>query len=65
MTAPIGIAPRSWPAGPDALFRPRSLYLAAVLARLAEPRLAAGEGIAPGALRPLYLRPADIRRSGA
>jgi tRNA threonylcarbamoyladenosine biosynthesis protein TsaB len=48
----------------DALFRPRSLYLAAVLARLAEPRLVAGEGIAPGALRPLYLRPADIRPSG-
>jgi tRNA threonylcarbamoyladenosine biosynthesis protein TsaB len=45
----------------DALFRPRSLYLAAVLARLAEPRLAAGEGIPPGDLRPLYLRPADIR----
>jgi tRNA threonylcarbamoyladenosine biosynthesis protein TsaB len=48
---------------PAALFRPRSLYLAAVLARLAEPRLAAGEGIAPGALRPLYLRPPDIRPS--
>jgi tRNA threonylcarbamoyladenosine biosynthesis protein TsaB len=45
----------------DALFRPRSLYLAAVLARLAEPRLTAGEGIPPGDLRPLYLRPADIR----
>ena len=45
----------------DAVFPPRSLYLAAVLARLAEPRLAAGEGIPPGDLRPLYLRPADIR----
>jgi tRNA threonylcarbamoyladenosine biosynthesis protein TsaB len=49
---------------PDALFPARSLYLAAALARLAEPRLLAGEGIPPGALRPLYLRPADIRPSG-
>jgi tRNA threonylcarbamoyladenosine biosynthesis protein TsaB len=48
---------------PDALFRPRSLYLAAVLARIAEPRLAAGEGVPPGALRPLYLRPPDLRPS--
>jgi tRNA threonylcarbamoyladenosine biosynthesis protein TsaB len=49
---------------PDVLFPRRSLYLAAVLARLAAPRLAAGEGTAPGALRPLYLRAADIRPSG-
>jgi tRNA threonylcarbamoyladenosine biosynthesis protein TsaB len=49
---------------PDALFPLRTLYLAGTLARLAEPRLRAGEGIAPGALRPLYLRPADIRPSG-
>jgi tRNA threonylcarbamoyladenosine biosynthesis protein TsaB len=49
----------------DACFPPRSLYLAAALARLAEPRLAAGEGIPPAALRPLYLRPADIRPSSA
>jgi len=28
------------------------------------PRLAAGEGTSPGALRPLYLRAADIRPSG-
>ena len=49
---------------PDALFPRRSLYLAATLARLAAPRLAAGEGTSPGALRPLYLRAADIRRSG-
>jgi tRNA threonylcarbamoyladenosine biosynthesis protein TsaB len=48
---------------PGALFRPRSLYLAAVLARISEPRLGAGEGAAPGALRPLYLRPPDIRPS--
>jgi tRNA threonylcarbamoyladenosine biosynthesis protein TsaB len=47
---------------PDALFPRRSLYLAAALALLAEPRLLAGQGTAPGALRPLYLRPADIRR---
>jgi len=49
---------------PDALFPRRDLYLAGVLARLAAPRLAAGEGIAPGALRPLYLRAADIRPGG-
>jgi tRNA threonylcarbamoyladenosine biosynthesis protein TsaB len=47
----------------DALFPARSLYLAGTLALLAEPRLAAGEGTAPGALRPLYLRAADIRPS--
>jgi tRNA threonylcarbamoyladenosine biosynthesis protein TsaB len=46
---------------PDALFPRRSLYLAGTLARIAEPRLAAGEGTPPGALRPLYLRAADIR----
>jgi tRNA threonylcarbamoyladenosine biosynthesis protein TsaB len=49
---------------PDVLFPRRRLYLAAALARLAAPRLAAGEGTAPGALRPLYLRAADIRPSG-
>jgi hypothetical protein len=48
---------------PDALFPPRSLYLAGPLALLAGPRLAAGEGTPPGALRPLYLRAADIRPS--
>ena len=46
---------------PDALFPRRGLFLAGTLARLAEPRLAAGEGIPPGALRPLYLRAADTR----
>ena len=46
---------------PDALFPRRDLFLAGALARLAGPRLAAGEGTAPGALRPLYLRAADIR----
>jgi tRNA threonylcarbamoyladenosine biosynthesis protein TsaB len=49
---------------PDALFPRRGLYLAGALARLAVSRLAAGEGTAPGALRPLYLRAADIRPSG-
>ena len=49
---------------PDVLFPRRDLYLAGTLARLAAPRLAAGEGTAPGALRPLYLRAADIRRTG-
>jgi tRNA threonylcarbamoyladenosine biosynthesis protein TsaB len=48
---------------PDALFPARSLYLAGPLALLAGPRLAAGEGMPPGALRPLYLRAADIRPS--
>jgi tRNA threonylcarbamoyladenosine biosynthesis protein TsaB len=49
---------------PDALFPRRRLYLAATLARMAEPRLRAGEGVPPAALRPLYLRAADIRPSG-
>jgi len=49
---------------PEVLFPRRDLYLAGVLARLAAPRLAAGEGMAPGALRPLYLRAADIRPGG-
>jgi tRNA threonylcarbamoyladenosine biosynthesis protein TsaB len=49
---------------PDTLFPRRDLYLAGALARLAAPRLAAGEGTAPGELRPLYLRAADIRPSG-
>jgi tRNA threonylcarbamoyladenosine biosynthesis protein TsaB len=48
----------------DVLFPRLSLYLAGMLARLAAPRLAAGEGTPPGALRPLYLRAADIRPSG-
>jgi tRNA threonylcarbamoyladenosine biosynthesis protein TsaB len=49
---------------PDARFPRRRLYLAGTLARMADARLRAGEGIAPGALRPLYLRAADIRPSG-
>ena len=47
---------------PGALFPPRSLFLAGTLGRLAAPRLNRGEGVAPAALRPLYLREPDIRR---
>jgi tRNA threonylcarbamoyladenosine biosynthesis protein TsaB len=43
---------------PQAAFSPRSLFLAATLGRLAEPRLLAGEGAGPESLRPLYLREA-------
>jgi tRNA threonylcarbamoyladenosine biosynthesis protein TsaB len=39
-----------------ARFPDRSPFLAATLGRIAEPVLAAGGGIAPSALRPLYLR---------
>lgn len=46
---------------PRARFPRRSLFLAGTLGRLAEPRLAAGEGVGPEALRPLYLREAQIR----
>ncbi len=45
-----------------AVFPPRELFLAGTLGRLAAPRLAAGEGVSPDALRPLYLREADIRK---
>ena len=48
---------------PGAVFPQRGLYLAGTLARMAEPRLVAGEGVPPGALRALYLRAADIRPS--
>jgi tRNA threonylcarbamoyladenosine biosynthesis protein TsaB len=47
---------------PRAAFPRRSLYLAGTLGRLAEPRLAAGEGVGPEALRPLYLRDAPVRK---
>lgn len=47
---------------PKASFPARSLYLAGTLARLAAPRLAAGEGIPPASLQPLYLREADLRK---
>ena len=46
---------------PGAVFPRRSLYLAGTLGLMAEPRLAAGQGIGPEALRPLYVRDADIR----
>jgi tRNA threonylcarbamoyladenosine biosynthesis protein TsaB len=46
---------------PGACFPARSLFLAGTLGRLAEPRLAAGEGVGPDRLRPLYLRDAHIR----
>lgn len=42
-------------------FPARTTFLAGTVGRLAEPRLAAGEGVAAGALRPLYLREAHIR----
>ena len=48
---------------PTAVFPPRSPFLAAAVARLAMKRLAAGESVEPAALRPLYLRGADIRRA--
>jgi tRNA threonylcarbamoyladenosine biosynthesis protein TsaB len=48
---------------PDARLPRRSLYLARTLAAMAVPRLGAGEGTSPAALRPLYLRAADIRPS--
>jgi tRNA threonylcarbamoyladenosine biosynthesis protein TsaB len=48
---------------PRALFSPGPFFVAAALARLAAPRLAAGEGRGPEALRPLYLREAQIRKT--
>ena len=48
---------------PQAVFPARSLFLAGTLARMAGPALARGEGVAPGALRPLYLREPDIRKA--
>lgn len=48
---------------PQALFPPCEPFLAAALGRLAEPLLVAGEGRGPEALRPLYLREADIRKT--
>jgi tRNA threonylcarbamoyladenosine biosynthesis protein TsaB len=48
---------------PAGLFPDLDLYLAAPLARAALGRLGAGQGEAAEALRPLYLRGADIRPS--
>jgi tRNA threonylcarbamoyladenosine biosynthesis protein TsaB len=50
-------------ARPRALFAPGPWFVAAALGRLAEPRLAAGEGRGPEMLRPLYLREAQIRKT--
>jgi tRNA threonylcarbamoyladenosine biosynthesis protein TsaB len=50
---------------PHARLPARSPYLARTLGILAEPRLRAGEGVPPGALRPVYLRDADARVSSA
>lgn len=49
-------------ARPRASFPARSLFLAGTLGRMAAQRLAAGEGVAPEELRPLYLREADVRK---
>jgi tRNA threonylcarbamoyladenosine biosynthesis protein TsaB len=46
----------------DAVFPERSLFLAGTLARLAEARLEAGEGVPPDRLRPLYVREPSIRK---
>ena len=46
---------------PDALFPARSAFLAGTLGLLAEPVLAAGGGVAPAELRPLYLRGTGAR----
>jgi tRNA threonylcarbamoyladenosine biosynthesis protein TsaB len=48
---------------PRARFAPGPWFVAAALGRLAAPRLAAGEGQGPEALRPLYLRQAQIRKT--
>lgn len=50
---------------PHARVPARGPHLARMLGLLAEPRLAAGEGVGPEALRPVYLRDADIRVSSA
>lgn len=49
---------------PDARFPSRSAFLAGTLGLLAEPVLAAGGGVAPAELRPLYLRGTGARISG-
>jgi tRNA threonylcarbamoyladenosine biosynthesis protein TsaB len=48
---------------PRAVLPARSLFLAGSLAAMSAPAFARGEGVAPGELRPLYLREPDIRRS--
>ncbi len=48
---------------PEAHFPRRSLFVAGTLGLLAEPRLAAGEGVPADALRPLYLRETAYRKT--
>jgi tRNA threonylcarbamoyladenosine biosynthesis protein TsaB len=48
---------------PDAIFPATEPFLAAIVGRMAAPRLERGEGVPPDALRPLYLRDADIRKA--
>ena len=48
---------------PRAVLPARSRFLAGTLGRLAGPRLQRGEGVAPAALRPLYLREPHIRKA--
>jgi tRNA threonylcarbamoyladenosine biosynthesis protein TsaB len=43
------------------VFSPESLFVAEALGRLARPKIAAGQGLSAAELRPLYLRPPDIR----
>jgi tRNA threonylcarbamoyladenosine biosynthesis protein TsaB len=50
---------------PGARFPARDLFLAAEVGRLAARRFAAGGGDVPSALRPLYLRDADVRKATA
>lgn len=47
---------------PQAVLLETEPFLAVPVGRLALPRFRAGQGIAPGALRPVYLREADIRK---
>jgi tRNA threonylcarbamoyladenosine biosynthesis protein TsaB len=48
---------------PEAVFPRRGLFVAGTLGRLAEPRLASGQGVAPAELRPLYLRDTAYRKT--
>jgi tRNA threonylcarbamoyladenosine biosynthesis protein TsaB len=47
---------------PDARLPVVEPFLAVAVGRVALPRLREGKGIPPGALRPVYLREADIRK---
>ena len=50
---------------PEAVFPRGGLFLAATVGLMAERSFEAGEGSGPEALRPLYLRAPDIRRSAS